>query len=231
MNSHWDHIASYFGDLKDQRLLDLGSGRGPFLIDATKRGAQAVGLEYNPEYIRITRERAAKEDITVDVRQGEAEHMPFPDASFDFVNINEVIEHVRDPHAMLAEVRRVLKPGGGAYISVPARYGLHDPHYNLYFVNWLPRAWADGFIKLFGRQKDYADHSAGMQRLADMHYYTYSGILQEIARAGLVARDIRAWRIQHEMRGGKRLVVTGMYFFIRPFWFDSFHILLTKPAL
>jgi SAM-dependent methyltransferase len=66
----------------------------------------------------------------VRVLQMSATAMTFPDASFDFVYSHSVFEHIDDPRAALEEVRRVLRPGGAAYISVhiyTSHSGSHDP--------------------------------------------------------------------------------------------------------
>ena len=66
----------------------------------------------------------------LDVRQMDACRMDFADASFDLVHSHSVFEHILDPAAALREVRRVLRPGGAAYISVhlySSHSGSHDP--------------------------------------------------------------------------------------------------------
>lgn len=59
---------------------------------------------------------------------GRAEELPFPDGSFDAVCLFDVLEHLEDDRAALAEVRRVLKPGGLLFISVPLHPGLWSAH-------------------------------------------------------------------------------------------------------
>lgn len=210
-------------------MLDLGSGRGKFLFEAASEGVRAVGLETNPDYIKETRERAAREGVSVEVVEGQGEALPFPDASFGFANVCEVVEHVASPEEVLKELFRVLSPGGAAYVSAPNRFSIRDPHFHLLFVNWLPRAWADAFIRLCGREKDYEDTSAGHQRLADMHYYTLPQAVALAERAGFKASDIRALRIKREYKGLQRAAAVIAYRILRPWYFDSFHLLLEKP--
>ncbi len=230
MKTHWDHLESLVPGLSRLAILDLGSGRGKFLLEAAKRGARQVAcLEPNEPYIALTNEAAREAGVSVRVEKGVAEKMPFPDASFDFINIAEVIEHVESPEAMLAEVRRVLVPGGRAYLSVPNRFGLKDQHFHLYFVNWLPRSLSDAFIGVFGRHKAYEEKGAGRQRLADMHYYTWKGIRDLLRRSGFAVTDIRALRIERT-REPARALLRLAYSLARSVYFDAFHILVEKPV-
>lgn len=226
--THFQHLERLVGNLQSKKILDLGSGKGSFLIEAARAGANPIGLELSEAYILETKRRAQQEGVDVEVVKGVAEKLPFENGSFEMINICEVVEHVEDPQALLREVYRVLVPGGSAYISVPNRFGLKDQHFHLYVVNWLPRAWADAFISVFGTHKNYSDKSAGLQRLADMHYYTFARF-QSLARSfGFEVEDIRSQRISHEFRGLKKWLLRAAYVLARPLYFDSFHVLLRK---
>ena len=222
---HFENLSSHIDNLSSKSILDLGSGDGNFLVAAAKKGARAVGLELNQEYIDKSNKLAEIENVNIDVVQGLAEKMPFIDNSFDFINISEVIEHVDDPGALLKEVYRVLKPSGQAYISVPNRFSFRDQHFHLYFINWLPRFTSDIFISIFGKHKDYSDQSAGLQRLKDMHYYTY-GQMNKLAKSfGFTVKDIREEKIK---KISKSIFLLPIYRIIRTIYFDSFHLILTK---
>jgi len=144
--THIDHLGENIPELLASDILDVGSGRGDFVISIAMRGGRAIGLEKSPTYRALTKEKAAAERLYVTVVDGVGENMPFPDESFDFVNMSEVIEHVDDPGRVLKEVYRVLRARGKAYISIPNRFGMKDPHFHLYGINWLPRFLADPFI-------------------------------------------------------------------------------------
>jgi ubiquinone/menaquinone biosynthesis C-methylase UbiE len=227
--THLEHLEQFAGALAGKKIVDLGSGRGGFLIAAAKQGLNVVGLEVNPAYITETFARAKSEGVQVRVEEGVAEKLPFPDDSFDFANVSEVIEHVQDPDMMLKELHRVLVRGGMAYLSVPNRFGMKDQHFHLYFVNWLPRAWSDGFISLFGNHKNYDANEAGYQRLRDMHYYTFSAITKLVRSQGFEVRDIRLMRIR-KMPAAKRLLASIVYPLARVLYFDAFHLALTKES-
>ena len=226
MKTHFDHLEFYIPDLLERRILDLGSGRGKFLIDAKSRGVDAKGLELYEEYIRISHEKAGKTGLTLDIEKGVAEDLPFPDKSFDFVNICEVIEHVESPGKVLEEVYRVLANDGQAYLSVPNRFGFKDPHFHLYFVNWLPRRWANSFISIFGKHKDYSGQ-AGRQNLTEMHYSTLRKISKLAAQKGFCSVDMRMVKLKRRFPR-IWMFLAPVYILARTVYFDSFHLMLKK---
>jgi len=228
MKTHWEHLAELVPSLARADVLDIGSGKGGFLIEATQKSKSAAGLETNPEYIRITEERAREAGAVVNVVHGVGERLPFPDSSFDFINMCELIEHVKDPEQVIREAVRVLRPRGCLYISAPNRYGLFDPHFHLYFVNWLPRTLSDTYIRMFGREKDYRDVTAGYQRLSDMHYYTFREIQRLVERAGCSVVDSRTLRIKKRYPGLLGWPVRALYRVMRPWYIGTFHILARK---
>jgi SAM-dependent methyltransferase len=106
------------------RLLEIGTGAGFFLKAAANAGWQAHGLELSAEAAAYARER-----LGLDVRQIPAEEMPFEPGSFDAAAMFEVIEHLRDPVAVLRAARRAVRPGGVLVLSTPnlnalSRWGL-----------------------------------------------------------------------------------------------------------
>ncbi|WP_407553403.1 class I SAM-dependent methyltransferase [Streptomyces sp. Pv4-95] len=112
------------------RVLDLGCGAGRHAFECYRRGAQVVALDQNGEEIReVAKWFAAMEEAgevpagaTATAMEGDALALPFPDDSFDVVIISEVMEHIPDDKGVLAEMVRVLRPGGRIAVTVP-RYG------------------------------------------------------------------------------------------------------------
>lgn len=228
IKTHVDFLLEHVPDLIDRSILDIGSGRGNFLIEIASRGGQATGLEVNDAYIQETLTKAAQKGLGVKVIKGMAENLPFENSSFDFVNFALVIEHVEDAQKALEEMSRVTRRGGQIYFGVPNRYGFKDPHFNLYFVNWLPRAWCNKFIDLFGRHKDYSG-PAGRQNLQDMHYFTFGEIKKKLARAGFQTIDLREKKIKKILkRSWLYFMALLPYRIHRAFFADSFHLFLVK---
>jgi SAM-dependent methyltransferase len=111
-------------------VLDLGCGEGRHAFEAFRRGASVVAVDWGSDEVTTTRQwlqaiRAAGEapvGARAEVVRGDLTALPFPDASVDRVIASEVLEHVPDDAAAIAEIARVVKPGGRVAITVP-RYG------------------------------------------------------------------------------------------------------------
>ncbi len=230
MKTHIEYVQEWLPDLLQKKILDLGSGLGAVLIEIAKKGGNAVGIETSLEYVEITKARAKEAGVIVDVRQGKGEELPFDDNQFDFVNMTEVIEHVIDPEKVLRQAYRVLKHGGQLYVSVPNRFAFKDHHYDLIFVNWLPRSLSQTYIGIFGEHKNYSKTGQiGLERLDEMHYYTFGAIKRLCEKVGFKVTDIRIIKIKK--RYPSKIVQTAsifIYKFASLFYFESFHLQLIK---
>lgn len=124
-------------------ILDIGCGDAGVPIAFAELGARAAGIEPAPGSVERGRIRAAEHGADVDLREGIAETLPFQDARFDLVLLDNVLEHVGDMHRTLEEVRRVLKPDGLLYLVTPKPFALYslwsDPHYELAGLTLMPR--------------------------------------------------------------------------------------------
>lgn len=98
-------------------LLDVGCGTGAFLDRARAAGFVPAGLDFDRDNVRIARERYALSNV----HSGAIEDLAQTTARFDVVTLFEVIEHVADPMALLACVRRLLSRGGRLALSTPNR--------------------------------------------------------------------------------------------------------------
>lgn len=99
------------------QLLDVATGPGYAAAAAAKRGAEVVGVDFAPAMVAEARRRYP----TVDFREGDAEDLPFPEASFDAVTMNFGLLHLGRPERALTEGHRVLRPGGRLGFTVWAR--------------------------------------------------------------------------------------------------------------
>jgi SAM-dependent methyltransferase len=93
-------------------VLDVGAAQGLFLVGCTRLGHRAVGVEPWPDARQSARKLGEQVGMDLQVFDGVAERLPFPDRVFDVVRANSVVEHVTDAAATFREAHRVLKPGG-----------------------------------------------------------------------------------------------------------------------
>jgi demethylmenaquinone methyltransferase/2-methoxy-6-polyprenyl-1,4-benzoquinol methylase len=97
------------------RVLDVATGTAAVAVDlARRRGARVVGLDQSEEMVRtgVRRVRARGLDRSIRFVLGRGERLPFPDDTFDAVTFTYLLRYVDDPAATLAELARVLRPGG-----------------------------------------------------------------------------------------------------------------------
>lgn len=109
------HVDAFMGDVAGRTVLDLGCGVGWFGDMARQRGARVVGLDFAEAALRL----AAEHHPEIALVRGDATRVPFPDAAFDLVLLNDIIEHLAEEpgRAMIAETFRVLKPGGALIVD------------------------------------------------------------------------------------------------------------------
>jgi ubiquinone/menaquinone biosynthesis C-methylase UbiE len=104
-----------------ETVLDLGSGAGADVLISARRvgpGGRAIGLDMTDEMLELARRNAAEAGLAnVEFRKGYIEEIPLPDASVDVVISNCVINLAADKGKVLAEVARVLRPGGRVAVS------------------------------------------------------------------------------------------------------------------
>ncbi|HZP06861.1 MAG TPA: methyltransferase domain-containing protein [Terracidiphilus sp.] len=99
-------VVEWLAAQPGERILDLGCGDGQLTQRLAQAGAQVTGVDASAEMAAAARARGLAAEV------GNAEALPYPDASFDAVFSNAALHWVRNQDAMLAEVHRVLKPGG-----------------------------------------------------------------------------------------------------------------------
>jgi SAM-dependent methyltransferase len=142
-----------------RRVLDLGCRYGA-LTRAYAEGNDVVGVDVD----RTALAEAAK--LGIEARWADVEQpLDFPDASFDVVVAGELLEHLREPASVVAEVRRVLRPGGNFVGSVPNAFRLRN---RLVFLVGRPPEEDPTHLHLFS-PRDVRSLLAGWQT-ADLEY-------------------------------------------------------------
>ena len=154
-------------------VLDVGCGRGFYIkaIGALYPQASLVGVDFSAEYLAAAQAQASV--TAAGLARADACALPFPAGSFDAVVCSEVLEHIEDDAACLAEIHRVLADDGVLLLSVPHhRYPLlWDP------LNWLlERAFGTHVpAHIWWLAGIWADH---------LRLYTAAGIARKVRSAG-----------------------------------------------
>ena len=94
-----------------QRVLDVACGTGVVSVTAAQRGARVTGLDLTPELLERARENGRIAGVEIDWHEGDVEHLPFGDASFDVVLSQFGHIFAPRPEVAIGEMLRVLKPG------------------------------------------------------------------------------------------------------------------------
>jgi SAM-dependent methyltransferase len=127
----------------NERVLDVACGNGNTSLAAARRFCEVTGIDYVPMLLEEGRKRVGAEGLTVDFREGDAENLPFEDASFDVVLSTLGVMFAPDQEKAAGELLRVCKPGG--------RIGM---------ANWVPDSYVGDLFKTIGR---YVPPPAGLK--------------------------------------------------------------------
>lgn len=111
-------------DIKGRKFLDAGCGTGLFSKVACDRGADVYSMDLGENLLNEVKKKCNSNRVV-----GSILEIPFPDNTFDIVMSSEVIEHVPDPKKAIAELYRVLKPGGIMVLTTPNKFW--------YFAIWI----------------------------------------------------------------------------------------------
>ncbi|MGD9602992.1 MAG: class I SAM-dependent methyltransferase [Gammaproteobacteria bacterium] len=141
------------------RVLDVGGSSGVMAEHFAACGCSVVAIDIDEDAIAAARNRAST--THVDYRVGDAMALDFADASFDLVLCCHVYEHVPDATRMMAEIERVLRPGGICYFAGGNRLAWREPHYGLPLLSVVPRVLAHWYLRAAGRGTHYHEKHLG----------------------------------------------------------------------
>lgn len=173
------------------RLLEIGTGSG----DIAAYFGRHAGRTYVVDAVDTTDQRLASEGYCF--QKVSSARLPFPEAAFDVVISNHVIEHVGSEAEQLEhlkEMSRVLRPDGVIYLASPNRWQWTEPHYHLAALSWLPRFWRSRYLALRGKGRFY-----------DCEPLSKRSLEQMLLRIPLMARNLCAEAmsdiLKHQLAG------------------------------
>jgi SAM-dependent methyltransferase len=150
-------------------ILEVGAGLGQCSDQIAEMGAKkVVGIEYSAEKVSWSKLYFnASKNKNLDIIQGNAENLNFPDNEFDLAFSNSVLEHVKNPKKALQEMYRVIKPGGKLLLSVDY---FHSPGGNhLYDYIYFP--WATTLVDESSLCQYWSDRLQKDQENGGMGFY------------------------------------------------------------
>ncbi len=164
-------------NLSGLQVLDIGCSAGFIADELRLAGGNVIGLDIDEPGLEKAKHRFG-EHVEFILAAGSA--IPLPAKSVDILIFNHIYEHVADPDAVMAEMRRVLKDEGVVYLGLGNRLGVMEPHYRLPFLSWLPKQYANRYVRLTGRADSYYETFQtlpGLRRMCNSFHvwdYTYA---------------------------------------------------------
>jgi SAM-dependent methyltransferase len=163
-----------------RRVLDLGAGFGALALYFAHLGADVTAVDPNAQRMQVSLTLARRHGLTLSTTAAPAQSLPFPDGHFDFVVANNslcyIVAHGARREA-LAEIRRVLRPGGWLAMRNPNRLHPRDQFTGLPLLPLLPPALARRVVRAVGRHR------------SEVKLTSPAGAMLELRRAGF--RNVR----------------------------------------
>jgi len=171
------------------RVLDACCGTGDLALADERAGGAVIGLDFSEPML----ERARRKSTSIEWIQGDALALPFPDSSFDVVTVGFGVRNVSDLEGGLAELRRVLRPGGRVgVLDITTPRGVLRPFYSVWFDRVvpllgkvLPGGTAYTYLPASVRRFPSAEELAGLIRTAGFEQVGY-----RLFAGGIVALHI-----------------------------------------
>jgi len=160
-------ILEVAGDVAGRRMLDVGGGDGKLVQLFARKQAQVTIMDMDSRMLDAVRHRFADAGLPVETVEGDAARLPFPDNSFDIVTVVTVLCFVEDAGQAVAEMARVLRPGGVLLLGELNRYSL-----------WAAWRRLRGWL--------------GSATWRSVHFRTPAGLKKLVVRAGLRVTVLRA---------------------------------------
>jgi 2-polyprenyl-3-methyl-5-hydroxy-6-metoxy-1,4-benzoquinol methylase len=159
-------LSDAYGELGTLTLLDIGCSTGFMSHEYASSFKYVVAIDVDQPALKFA--RLNNSAVNLDHLAMDSQNLAFPDASFDAVTCTHIYEHVPDPHALMREIRRVLKPGGACFFSAGNRYSWMEPHYQLPMLSVIPKSWAHHYLRILNKGDYYYETHLSYRRLREL---------------------------------------------------------------
>lgn len=159
-------LEDQVGDLSTHRLLDIGCSAGFMTAAYAEHAGEVVGIDIDAPAVEFAARTHRRPNLRFELHDSMA--TGFPDSSFSMITCTHIYEHVPDATRLMAELRRVLRPGGVCFFAAPNRLQLMEPHYRLPLLSWPPKAIGHRYVRATGRAANYYEKHLtlwGLRRL------------------------------------------------------------------
>jgi len=188
-------LAQFF-DIAGARVLEIGAGRGGKGIAYARAGMRVTSLDVDVTALELGARAARARGVDIRFLAGDGARVPCPAASFDAVLLDSVIEHVRDPFALLQECVRVLKRGGITFVVFPPFYGPLSGHIDDFvMIPWfhlLPRRVVEKHLLSLKQTNGILSPREAYQVCATLNGLTVFQFKRMARRAGFAFDYLRA---------------------------------------
>jgi ubiquinone/menaquinone biosynthesis C-methylase UbiE len=167
-------------------VADIGCGAGTQARLWADKGHRVRGADINEALVGLARRRAEQSGLAIEFSVASATALPWADASMDLCIAPELLEHVADWSACLAEMVRVLRPGGALFVSTSNRLCPRQEEFALPLYSWYPAVLKHRFEHL---ARTTRPDLAGYATYPAVNWFTYYGLRRHLARLGVRSMD------------------------------------------
>ncbi|MEK7188360.1 MAG: class I SAM-dependent methyltransferase [Patescibacteria group bacterium] len=142
-------LQKYVRDRKEAVCLDVGCSSGKITYELSGLFKRTVGIDLDKEALKIARKRFKRKNL--EFKLINAENISFNDCTFEVVILNQVYEFVDNPKKLVAEVYRVLKPGGICFVGARNKLSLIEGQTGIPLIHFLSHEFVVKLLKYFGK--------------------------------------------------------------------------------